>query len=306
MTTKKSTVKKAVTKNVVTIKKAIDLGNYNIKTDLEKIFLGTFEEVTEVNAVDVKVLEFNGKRYTMETQSPFEDTFNKSKKNYLPNLLWAYHKDGIPQKCKIRQCLGVPVENLGVVSDFVDELKGKKFEFKAEDKEYSIEFESVAIVAEGFSSFYTLSQTEMLHDLIIFDIGGRTINVAVFKNKRCVERIQINKGMIDVYDEIKTLYNTLGNNVDTEDVKEYIEKGLIDNDIVNKAHKKILNYALRVVKRKINIDLYKTWFTGGGSVEMCDSIGLLFKKANFMDKPLFSNVLGNKKIIEIKWGDLNE
>lgn len=306
MATKKSIVKKAVSEDIVVIGKATDLGNYNCKTDLENIFLGTFEEVTEVNAIDVKVLEFNGKKYAMETQTTFEDTFNKSQKNYLPNLLWSYHKDGIPQKCKIRQCLGVPIENLGVLNNFIEELEGNTFEFIAEGKEYSIEFEKVAITGEGFSSFYTLSQVEMLNDLIIFDIGGRTINVAIFKNKRCVERIQINKGMIDVYDEIKTLYNSLGNNVNTEEVKEYIQKGLIDDEIVKQAHIKILRYALRIVKRKINIDLYKCWFTGGGSVEMKTTIEEIFNNPNFMAKPLFSNVLGNKKIIDIKWSDLNE
>ena len=106
--------------------------------------------------------------------------------------------------------------------------------------------------------------------------------------------------MIDVYDNIKTIYNRAGNNINAEDVKRYIEKGFIDMDNVVKCHNGLITKIFNETKRKCDIKDFDIWYTGGGSDEMKETIG---KDKNFMTKPLFTNVLGNKKIADIKWSE---
>ena len=81
------------------------------------------------------------------------------KKNYIPNLIWAIHKSTSKNINKIKLVLGIPVENMGAINKYKDELEGKEFKFKVNNDDYrTVLIERVAVVAEGVSSFYTLSE----------------------------------------------------------------------------------------------------------------------------------------------------
>lgn len=291
-------------KEEIVVIKATDLGNFNVKTDEGNMFKATFKEVTDLDAVDVNVVEVENVRYSMDNVADFDSEFNKSEKNYKPNLFWSYYLDGIPTKCVIYQVLGAPSENLGIVKKFKEDLEGKTFKFKIKGIEYEITFAQVGVVAEGFSSFYTLPKTEMEKDIMIIDIGGRTVNIVVFKEKRCIHRFQVNYGMIPVYNDIKARYNHTGHNISSEEVKSYIEKGFISKDLITQAHYVLMDKVYNKIREFTNMDLYKVYFTGGGSIELEDSIRSYDESRTFyfMDDPLFSNVNGNKAIAKTKWG----
>lgn len=284
--------------------KATDLGNFNIKTDTGNVFKATFKEVTELDAVDVNVIEIEGVKYSMDNVADFDSEFNKSKKNYKPNLFWSYYLDEIPTKCTINQVLGVPSENLGIVENFKEDLEGQTFKFKVKDQEYEVTFNQIGVVAEGFSSFYTLPKAEQEKDIMIIDIGGRTVNIVVFRKRRCVHRFQIDYGMINVYNDIKARYNNNGNNISPEDVLFYIEKKFIPNEIVQQAHYVLFDKIYKKVREFTELDLYKRYITGGGAIETEANLAKYDPEREFylMDDPLFSNVNGNKAIARAKWG----
>lgn len=281
---------------------AIDLGNYNIKTSEGVHFISTFAEFDGIDPGERKLLNYNGKDYVMELKSSFDNEFNKTKKNYIPNLLWAMNRS-LPRGVDLVSIvLGIPVENLGTVNKFKEELENKRFTFRVKGNEKrSILIDKVAVVAEGVSSFYTLPETERMNDTLIIDIGGRTTNVVSFKNGRIEHKKQINRGMINYYEDVASKYNSKGECVNTEDIKNLIEKGIVDIDIVTFYKNELVKYIFNQVKTKCNRDYYKIWFTGGGSIELKETILRLEPKANFMDNALFTNVNGNKRIALTQW-----
>ncbi len=281
---------------------AIDLGNYNIKTSEGIHFISTFAEFDGIDPGERKVLTYNGKDYVMELKSSFDNEFNKTKKNYIPNLLWAINRSLPRGVDSVSIVLGIPVENLGTVNKFKEELENKRFTFRVKGNEKrSISIDKVAVVAEGVSSFYTLPETERRNDTLIIDIGGRTTNVVSFKNGRIEHKKQINRGMINYYEDVASKYNSKGECVNTEDIKNLIEKGIVDIDTVTFYKNELVKYIFNQVKTKCNRDYYKIWFTGGGSIELKETILRLEPKANFMDNALFTNVNGNKRIALTQW-----
>ena len=281
---------------------AIDLGNYNIKTSEGINFISTFAEFDGIDPGERKLLNYNGKDYVMELKSSFDNEFNKTKKNYIPNLLWAINRS-LPRGVDLVSIvLGIPVENLGTVNKFKEELENKRFTFRVKGNEKrSILIDKVAVVAEGVSSFYTLPETERMNDTLIIDIGGRTTNVVSFKNGRIEHKKQINRGMINYYEDVASKYNSKGECVNTEDIKNLIEKGIVDIDTVKFYKNELVKYIFNQVKTKCNRDYYKIWFTGGGSIELKETILRLEPNANFMDNALFTNVNGNKRIALTQW-----
>ena len=281
---------------------AIDLGNYNIKTSEGTHFISTFEPFDGLDPGERKILTYNGKEYVMELKSSFDNEFNKTKKDYIPNLLWAINKSTPRHIESVRIVLGIPVENMGAIDKFKEELEGRTFTFKVKgcDKR-TILIDKVAVVAEGVSSFYTLPEKERMNDILIIDIGGRTTNVVSFKKGRIEHKKQVNKGMINYYEDITSKYNSKGECVNTEDIKSLIEKGIVDSSTVNFYKDELIKYIFNQVKTKCNRNYYKIWFTGGGSIELKEAILRLEPYANFMNDALFSNVNGNKRIALSQW-----
>ena len=157
--------------------KIIDLGNYNIKMSDDIDFISTFSDIDIADQTEENVLEFQGSRYRMEyNEGSFDAEFNKTKKDYIPNLLWGLDKSGAVDGDKYRLILGLPLNNLGQSDKLISDLKNKSFTFTTNTTK-TITIKEVYVVGEGISSYYMLPASVREDDLIIIDIGGRTSNV---------------------------------------------------------------------------------------------------------------------------------
>lgn len=278
---------------------AVDLGNYNIKTSEGIVFESRFQEV-EKEDFDTELVELNNKFYRMESGS-FENEFNKAKKNYLPNLLYAISKSVDKDSEKLDLVLGVPASNMGISKELKNDLENKTFKFNLFGIEKEFKINKVATVAEGLSSFYTLKKEERLKDVLILDIGGRTINVCTFSKGRNIVKFTQPKGMLDLYLMVQERYNKDGNNADIEEIIR-----LIENSTINCAEEKqqFIKEQINKIKLKIsNFSTYKIWVTGGGSLELQEALRDNVGEINYIPDSLFSNVKGNKNIAEAKWRD---
>ena len=276
---------------------AVDLGNYNIKTSEGVIFQSRFKEVNDEFSNN-GCFEFEGKLYEMEVGS-FDNTYNKAEKNYLPNLMYAFYKSIETAAEQVNLVLGVPASNLGIKDNFKDELEGKTFEFGVDEDKKIVTIDKVATVAEGLSSFYTLRKEQRAKDTIIIDIGGRTVNVCVFINNKCVDKFTIPFGMINLYDHIAENYNSKGNNATTEEVIRLIKNRDLRGD---KEKEEFVLNMLNSIKLRVNkIETYNIYVTGGGSLELDTQLRDNIKDYESIPNPLFSNVYGNKAIAELKW-----
>ena len=277
---------------------AIDLGSYNIKTSEGKMFISTFQRGGSLNPFGETILKYNGQEYTMFKGS-FDNEYDKSAKDYIPNLLLAIYKSVPKNTTNIDLVLGVPVDNIEITKNFKEQLLGKTFRWSVNGKERVITINRFATIGEGISSFYTLDKETRKKPIIIIDIGGRTVNVIVFQKGRMIDKFTIPKGCIDLYDDIAARVNTKGKRYKAEQVYDLIERGIITN--TEKEEKEFVRYIMNEISRKVDIDLYEPWFTGGGSLALERYLDTL--DGNIMSDPLYSNVQGNKIIAKLQWRD---
>lgn len=277
---------------------AVDLGNYNIKTSEGVVFESRYQEV-EQEDFENELVEIENKFYKMES-GEFENEFNKAKKNYLPNLLYAISKSIEKDDIEVDLVLGVPASNLGITSDIKNDIENRSFNFKVFGVDKNVKINKVATVAEGLSSFYTLKKEERLKDLVILDIGGRTINVCAFSKGRTLLKFTQPGGMLDLYSIVQENYNKFGNNANIEEIIR-----LIENETINCEEEKIrfVKDQINKIKLKIsNLNTFKIYVTGGGSLELQQGLRNVLGEINYIPDTLFSNVKGNKIIAELKWG----
>ncbi len=278
----------------------VDLGNYNIKTSEGICFPSTFTKDISANPLGEEILEYNGETFIMGT-GEYDNTFNKSKKNYIPNLLYAIAKSSTKDDNEFNIVLGVPLDNLNITNNFKADLEDKEFNFVVNGIERKIKINKIATVGEGISSYYTLDDVSRTKDCLIIDIGGRTVNVCTFINKKLDKKFTVNKGIIDLYDSIKTRVNSTGENFNTEDIERLMKKDIIKDtkDDKNLFVETILN----AIKLKLNKDTFDIFLTGGGCIELKEELKEYMPNCNFLDNPIFSNVTGNKKIALAQWRD---
>lgn len=275
---------------------AIDLGNYNIKTSEEIIFSSKYTTEKQIDKDSEDIILFNGIEYCIG-KGNYEFEFDKTKKNYLPLLLTAIAKS--TKEKEIDLVIGCPLVQMAKKEEFINELSGKTFNFIYNDKKHSTRINKVAVIAEGFSSFYTLPKHIRDSRTLIIDIGGRTVNAASFVKGRLENKTTLPKGMLDLYEIIKEKENSTGKNLTVADIES-----LIDENRIYDIEEEKLNFIKGIVndlKLTFDTKLYDVFFTGGGSIVLKDIINRKIKRVTIMEDSLFTNVKGNKMIADIKW-----
>ena len=290
-----------------TINIAIDCGNFNYNTDAGVIFSSMFCVDDGASPLDEPMITFDGVTYLIG-KGERDLTYNKTEKKYIQSLLYAIHKNleelnELKTENYINLCIGCPLDNKGLKEKFIAELEGKTFEYVVDGIERSVKIEHLLVIGEGISSFYSLGKSTREKSTVIFDIGGLSVNICSFINGRLEHNFTYPKGMLNVQEEIRLRINSNGNNQELKDIERLINDNLIEN--VEIEYNKFVNEFMNFAKIKIKIENYsELLFTGGGSIRLKDSIKNNVVRAKFFDDPLFSNVKGNKKLLNSKkWSD---
>lgn len=291
-----------------TIDVAVDCGNFNYKTDAGITFSSMFCIDDGVSPLDEPRIEINGTTYLIG-KGERDLTYNKIEKKYIQSLLYAINENlketgDLNTENSINLCIGCPLENSGLKEKFIEELEGKTFEYKVNNEERrKVTIKHLLVIGEGISSFYSLNKSAREKSTVIFDIGGLSVNICSFVNGRLEYRTTYPKGMLNVHDDIKTRVNANGDNQELKDIERLINDGLIED--VEMEYNKFVEDMMNFTKLKIKISNYsQILFTGGGSIRLSDVISNQIKKASFFDDALFSNVKGNKKLLNSKkWSE---
>lgn len=280
----------------------VDLGNYNTKTNKNVIFKSAFIRGKDINPMGEDIVFVDNEYYTIG-KGTFDNKFNKALKNYKPNLCCAIAKSIDEKECSINLMLGVPLDNLGIIDLFKEQLLGKDLEFTFNNDDYKIHINDLKAVGEGVSSFYTFNTTQRAEDLLIIDIGGRTTNVASFEKGKLIKKFTIPLGMLDLFSRIGTKYNNLnGDNKIPEEIERLIDSKYITG--VEDEEKQFLDDIMNAIESKLDRRTYKNYYTGGGSERLKVHIeNYLQPNGIIMENPLFTNVKGNEVIAKTIWGE---
>lgn len=284
---------------------SVDLGNYNTKTSNKIIFESRFKETDEVATGDEDIIEYDGRRYFME-QGQWDLDFNKVNKNYLPCLFYSVVKS-FPKYNNINNLglvLGLPLSQLKNKDKLKESLEGNTFNFKYKGKDKTISIAKVGIIGEGFSSIYTLSESERNEPILLVDIGGGTINVVEYLNGKVQRTKTLKYGMYRFYEDIwkEALSET---RVEIEDVRGLLESGRINDDIRAAEVKAKREFVERLQNdlKVFDPEFKEVFFTGGGAMTLKDELREQYQDCKFTNDLLFSNVLGNKILADALWGD---
>ena len=137
------------------------------------------------------------------------------------------------------------------------------------------------------------------------DIGGKTTDIALIKNKKVIQSSQVNTGTIDIYNCIKNSLEAkyFDAKINLDDIKDYLENGFY-----YKGERQNINFAIKSCN-----DLFKEVYTElnlnypintsavvfqGGGMDLLNSV--LSKKISNIIKieDLFANARGYKSLLK--------
>lgn len=278
----------------------VDLGNYNIKYVGQNIGVFSSKISTQFNpnpeAFDRIQID---NEITYIGIGEYERIFSKTERNYLPSLLFAITE--ATNESDINLCLLLPLVQMNNSSRFINRLKNTSFNFLLNGIPRTININKVVVLGEGFISLYMLESNK--EDILICDIGSRTINYVTIVNGKTEYNYTERLGILDLYANIKDIENLKGEDYVEEDIERLIKNGRII--VESRVYLDFLKLILNRIQAKVNIRNYKVYFTGGGSLLLKDYIEIN-TPAKVLENAQFSNVLGAHKVAEIAWRGVNQ
>lgn len=234
------------------MKLGIDIGNYQVKTS-EGVIFDSRVSTEKVYGSSADVLKIGDEIFYVG-EGEFDIEARKfDKKSYIPLLLTAICKSTESEVVDLG--LGLPVlqyTNPQNIKDLKALLQGQEYDVNINGQERYIKIRSVEVFPEGVSGFlYLLSTDKELRDaigdrdIVVVDIGGKTSDMALMKNKRATLPNSEDVGTIDIYDtickELKTIY--FDAKVESEKIQDYL-----DNGFFYKGMKQNIQFAINKTK----------------------------------------------------------
>lgn len=281
-------------KNVI-----VDLGNYNIKyySDNKGSFSAKYSTKFNPNGEMFERIDIGGK-VTYIGIGVLEREFNKVKKNYLQQVLYAIDK--ATTDVDINLCLLLPIVQMPNKSVFINALKEKIFNYKVNGLVRTIQIHKVVVLPEGYVSYFSLTNVNKNEDTLVIDIGSRTVNYSWFLDNKVQDSFTEKLGVFDFYSTVKDYQNSLGEDFSEEDIERLIKNNRIN--VESSFYMDFFKEILNKTKGKINLKTFNVYFVGGGA--------LLLRKYIEVNTPgkihedaEYANVIGAYKLCNAMWKD---
>lgn len=289
------------------MKLGIDIGNYNVNTSEDIMFKACVSNYKDFGSTADKIVIDNKAYYLGDGQ--LEIDYRKfDKVNYLPLLLGAICKSTTHEEIELG--LGLPLTQYkNCKQELINLVYNKEFNIVFNNKNRKIIITKVDVFPEGVASlifsFDKLKDKIGNRDSIVVDMGGKTTDIALIHNKKVIKSTCINKGTIDVYNEVKLALEDkyFDVKVDIDKVQDYL-----DNSFYYKGEKQDIRFAIKrsndIFKEiynelKLNYPIHSeaVILQGGGSTLLGD----VFKKkiqGLIIDNDLFANSKGYKMLLK--------
>ncbi|EES50122.1 ParM/StbA family protein [Clostridium botulinum] len=285
----------------------VDLGNYNVKginQDGKKIdFKSNISKNYETFPDGFNYVLLDGE-YTYFEKGVFSKEYIKTNKDYTAQVLYAItklHED--IEDIETNLTLLLPISEMEHKQKYIDELKGKTFEYtvKASKKmEKTVKINDVLVIPEGYASYFTLEDEVKTSAVLLIDVGGRTSNVVAMNNGKPQVLTTYKIGVLNFYSKLKKLNEDKEYNL--EDIERLIKKG--DITITQKQLATFTNDIINEIKIDVNLNHYdNVVWTGGGSTVIEKVITENLPESCSLNKePLYSNINGALEVSKITWG----
>ncbi|MCY6372487.1 ParM/StbA family protein [Clostridium ganghwense] len=288
----------------------IDLGNYGVKTSERVSFLSKISDVENFTGENEVIYE-GRKLYVGEGE--FSTDWNKSMKgSTLPLLFTSLAKSSKENIFQV--VLGLPIQqykqNKEKFKELIEENRGKTLIIDGKSRDIIIS--NIEIAPEGASAYYNLSiENKKLignKPLTIVDIGGRTTDVCLFKDKKIKGFKTIPVGMLNIYTDIVTEVNSRF----TESFKLEEGESILKDGLFLYGEQQNMSFIKPILQRhfnsiykelQLNFEISKGYvlLTGGGSLTLRRAFQNRLKNLIVSNDPVYDNVIGFKKVGEQLW-----
>ena len=192
----------------------------------------------------------------------------------------------------------------------VEENKAKTVEVNGKKRDIFIT--DIAIAPEGASAYYNLPKNLKKEigkkQLVIVDIGGRTTDVCLFKDRQIKQYKTIPGGMLNIYNDIVTTVNEVySQNFDLEDGEEVLKDGLFldgeykDVSFIKPILKRQFDSIFKDLQLNFNVDKGYLLLTGGGASTFKKAFRKRLNNVIVSEDNVFDNVKGFVKVGEQLW-----
>jgi plasmid segregation protein ParM len=194
------------------------------------------------------------------------------------------------------------VMNMNGISYFV---KGRK---------YNVNIVDTFIFPQCVSTLYTMNNKNLFHDIIIIDIGSRTVDIAYIvtenNNPRIIRYSTYYDGMYSLYSKLsKCINNRYNISLRSEDIENILQNGLYIKGV-----KQDINFLQDIMREhygdifnelSINYptDISEMYMCGGGSHIIFNSFKKRYPHLQLIPNAQFSNANGYEIVGKTFWGE---
>lgn len=267
----------------------IDLGNYNIKYlgESKGVFSSLYHTNFEPNETAFERIEVNGKKYFIGVGSYSLEYTKANKECLIPQVLYAIGQANNGNNITTDLCVLLPIEQMPKKEEIINLLQKKFFRCEINGKTVNIRIEKCLVLPECQTARFSLENPS--EDLLLLDIGSRTLNFAAYSNNKLNINGTARIGIINLYEKIMTIENAKGNDYVLSDIETQIRRGkiVVPNEVYISFFKELLN----AIKTKVSIQKYDVVFLGGGALVLKEIIQKI-DGVEIHDNPVFASVLG--------------
>lgn len=278
---------------------SVDKGTTYTKTH-NVIFKSTIRkyEENEVNFSQNKIIvEYNNQKYVIGEEGKTNTNLFKSHQAETKLLILT----AIALSCSTQTIIevnlitGLPIGRYGDEKQHLKKLlRNTRNSIIVNNKSHFIIINDVEIFPEGASSFYN----DNLSNGLIIDIGGLSVDVALFENKRELTKYSTHKlGIMPLYRQIaNNLNNRYSLALDEWDIEDKIKNGLfIDGERVDLNIEHIINNYVQKIIQALQFEyeisaIKNIYLTGGGSILLHPFIQKTIPRVKLMNNSQYTNV----------------
>jgi ethanolamine utilization protein EutA (predicted chaperonin) len=179
------------------------------------------------------------------------------------------------------------------------------FQIDINGKGRLLSIQDIEIFPEGCAAYYNLTYR---NKVLIIDIGGMTVNCALYENGKLVKSKTYSKGMLTLYAGIRDELNrSYGIEEGLLDIQYIIDSGFYPDPVVGQRiiNTRLDNYC-RDLHRSISIDFtlaYEIVMTGGGSKTVFQVLQGYIPHIELSGTAEWDNALGLGKIARRWWNE---
>lgn len=271
-----------------------------------------FADITELEFMG-EVVTLNSHQYVIGERGDFATDMLKGKDDCTRVLVYSSIVKSKPANGeKVDIVVGLPFGQYTLQKDDMQELlaSSKPIHYERNGKEGQFVLNRVSVFPEGAGVYYAQGTAKYgKKKILIIDIGGVSVDVALFDNGKLVSFGSYPLGIMKLFSKMATEVNRLYQTEYTEwDMDTILAKGLVvDGQVTNKDFlNEIMNeHATSIVnrvRREYDIrSMEEVPLAGGGGELLHDLLYGHIPQAILVPNPVIANVQGFQNVAEVMY-----